>query len=94
MPLQQQQVAEAFGDEERDRRALALQDRVDGNRGAVNQILYLLHGKLGGVQGRERAFVGRRGDARNFGDPHLVPFDRDQVGERAADFYPYPHAFP
>ncbi len=90
--LQQHQVPRALGHEKADLGALALEDRVGGNGGAMHEV-----GDRGDVDVR-------RGDgvkcpdirtlrrARHFRDPQFPVLDHDEIGKRTADFHSNPHS--
>ena len=90
LALQGEDVAEPLGGEERDPGALALQHRVGRDGRAVHQIAGRVERETGLIERRDRAAVRRRRRARHLGDAHPTGLERDEVGERAADFDSHP----
>ena len=98
LALQDEQVAEALGGEERDPCALALEHRVGGDGRAVHEIASGGQRQTALVERGDGAQVGRMRRARHLGDAHAAALERDEIGERAADLDPHPdrvaHACP
>ena len=87
-------VAEPPGGQQADARALAFEQRVGGNRGAMQEELAiaeklfhrLVERGAGGIQRRDHAFAGIGGyrrDLEHIGPPLTV--GNNQIGKRAAD---------
>ena len=83
LPPQVQQVLEALGADERRARALALEERVRGDRGAVCESLDLR--RTDRRRCREHGLL-LPACGRNLGSPQLVLVrEQDRIRERAAD---------
>ena len=90
--LEEQDVPEALRGYEGDRSPLALQDGIGGDRRTVDEVGHRSGVDPGRRKGGEGPLVGIGRCARHLDhlDPRAV--HRNEIGERAADFDPDPHA--
>src|SRR3712207_1947347 len=92
VPLQEEDVAEAARGDEGGLRPAPLQDGVGGDGRAVHEVRHGGGGYAGHAEGLEGADVRAARRAGDLGDLDPPVLQRDQIGEGAADFDPYPHA--
>ena len=88
-PAELEGVAESAGGDEPALRALAFQDRVGGDGGAVHDGLDRCGGRTARIDTRHEAVGLRAGGARDFGDLEStrLPVEGEHVGEGAADVH-------
>ena len=91
-PAELQRVAEPAGGDQSALRALALQDRVGGDGGAVHDGLDGRGRRAARIDARHEALGLRTGGARDLGDLEATgfPVEGEHVGEGAADVDTYP----
>ena len=92
VPLQQQQVAGAPGDEKADRGALAFEHRIGRHGRAVYELFDPRRVEAGGIDRMHGPQVGTCRRARHFRRAHGLSVNRHQVGERSPYFDPDAHA--